>query len=48
MGQDNVAIVGERVDAKVEEEYIYCRKCGEKLMSDSSFCHKCGTQIVKQ
>jgi predicted Zn-ribbon and HTH transcriptional regulator len=48
MGQDNVAIVGERVDAKGEEEYIYCRKCGEKLMSDSSFCHKCGTQIVKQ
>ena len=27
--------------------FIYCRKCGNKLPSDSQFCSKCGTEIVK-
>lgn len=26
-----------------EPEYIYCRKCGNKISSDSAFCNKCGT-----
>ena len=28
-----------------ENEYLYCRKCGQQLPSDSGFCHICGTKI---
>lgn len=27
--------------------FIYCRKCGNKLPSDSKFCSKCGIEVVK-
>lgn len=27
------------------ETYVYCRKCGEKLVSGTKFCRKCGTKI---
>lgn len=26
---------------------VYCRKCGQRLPSDSEFCHMCGTKIDK-
>lgn len=25
---------------------LFCRKCGTKLLSDSSFCYKCGEKVV--
>lgn len=25
---------------------FFCRRCGEKLFSDSVFCHKCGTKVL--
>ncbi len=28
------------------DQIRFCRKCGEKLINDSSFCRKCGTEIV--
>ena len=28
-------------------EYIFCRKCGNKLFNDSDFCHKCGKEVVR-
>ncbi|GAA0177046.1 hypothetical protein SH2C18_03420 [Clostridium sediminicola] len=27
-------------------EFIYCRKCGNKLPDDSGFCNKCGEKIL--
>ena len=29
------------------ETTIYCKKCGQSLLSDSDFCHMCGTKIFK-
>lgn len=27
------------------KQIVFCRKCGQKLPSDSAFCHMCGTKI---
>ena len=29
-----------------EDNSLFCRKCGAKLLNDSTFCHKCGTEVV--
>lgn len=29
-------------------QFLYCRKCGEKLLDDSNFCNKCGTRIIEE
>ena len=34
-------------DKNASVSFLYCRKCGIKLPSDSKFCSKCGTEIVK-
>ena len=36
-------------DKNVNEQsaFFYCRKCGNKLPTDSKFCNKCGTEVVK-
>ena len=31
----------------VSIDYFFCRKCGNKLLSDSMFCDRCGTEIIK-
>lgn len=30
----------------ISSENLFCRKCGAKIMPDSSFCHKCGEKVV--
>ena len=32
----------------LEEETLFCRKCGRKLAIDSEFCHKCGVKVIKE
>jgi len=29
-------------------QLLFCRKCGEKLIDNSRFCRKCGTEVVEQ
>ena len=31
-----------------EDEVVFCRKCGTKLLERSQFCRKCGTEIVEE
>ncbi len=40
--------ISEAPSVEIKAEIHFCRKCGEKLNSDSRFCHKCGTEIVKE
>ncbi len=30
-----------------ENDILFCRKCGEKLIDGSQFCRKCGTRIIE-
>ena len=34
------------IPSKETNDFIYCRKCGDKILSDSAFCPKCGEQVV--
>lgn len=38
----------EIVDTPVLQENQFCRKCGNKLPSDSLFCTKCGIKIITE
>ena len=29
------------------DKALYCQKCGEKLLDNSSFCRKCGAPVTK-
>lgn len=35
------------VNATTVPEVKFCRKCGNKLLKDSSFCSYCGTKVIK-
>lgn len=30
---------------QLDGNVIFCRKCGEKILSDSAFCYKCGAKV---
>lgn len=30
-----------------KEKFIYCHKCGKKMLSDSSFCSSCGNNLIE-
>ncbi len=31
-----------------DNQILFCRKCGERLIDNSQFCRKCGTKIVEE
>lgn len=33
-------------DADVEEDVVFCTKCGAKNAADAAFCSKCGTKLA--
>ena len=32
----------------IDQDYIYCHHCGNKLPNDSLFCNVCGTKMIKE
>ena len=32
----------------IDQDYIYCHHCGNKLPNDSLFCNICGTKMIKE
>jgi sec-independent protein translocase protein TatA len=34
------------VDANVEEDVVFCSKCGAKNAADAAFCSKCGAKLA--
>jgi len=40
-----VPVQEESVDS-APDDFVYCTKCGNPVLSDSAFCNKCGTPIV--
>jgi predicted amidophosphoribosyltransferase len=28
-------------------DMLFCRKCGNKILSDSRFCSKCGAEVIR-
>ena len=30
-----------------KEKFIYCHKCGKKMLSDSSYCSSCGSSLIE-
>lgn len=34
------------IDAKNNEQKLFCRKCGTPILHDSLFCHNCGAQVL--
>jgi hypothetical protein len=34
------------VPSPVEEEVVFCTRCGNKVSGDSAFCNKCGSPVV--
>ncbi|MBQ7007001.1 MAG: zinc-ribbon domain-containing protein, partial [Oscillospiraceae bacterium] len=43
--QDTPSVTETAFNAIDLQEVFFCRKCGAKLVDDSTFCHKCGTKI---
>ena len=33
------------IETKMREEFKFCRKCGEELVTEARFCKKCGQRI---
>ena len=44
--EEAISIKGQTDIQEQHEEYLYCRKCGTKIPSDSVFCPKCGEKVV--
>ena len=36
------------VNGSADDDIKFCRKCGEKLITNSEFCGKCGTKIFSE
>ena len=43
--QTNDLFIDDETENTVEEQIMFCRKCGEKLIDSSKFCRKCGTEV---
>ncbi|QOR35067.1 zinc ribbon domain-containing protein [Clostridium sp. 'deep sea'] len=44
--QNEVAVTTVTTDSTDDNNTIFCRKCGNKMPSDSAFCNKCGEKIT--
>ena len=44
----NTEMLQDNKSSGLEEAYVFCHMCGEKLPKDSSFCRKCGTKITEE
>ena len=45
---NNNIITHSTIQTNVLIQPTFCRKCGNKLSSDSEFCQYCGTKIIKE